>query len=95
MDRSDEALNWDYDEGADILYLSFGEPQPAYGDHLDDDIVLQYSLENDEIVGLTVLGFQEMGGVDALIERLEKLVSGLHIPLITAHADELRERAAV
>jgi len=24
-------INWDYDEEADVLYLSIGEPQPAVG----------------------------------------------------------------
>ena len=25
------AIDWDYDEEADVLYLSVGEPQPAVG----------------------------------------------------------------
>jgi uncharacterized protein YuzE len=82
--------NWDYDEISDILYISFGEPVPAYGEHLDDDIVLRYT-PDDELVGITVIGFKEMGGVDELLQRLNSLVDGLQIPLIRSHAAELRE----
>ncbi|MBD3293700.1 MAG: DUF2283 domain-containing protein [Armatimonadia bacterium] len=83
-------LNWDYDSVSDVLYISFGEPVPAYGEHLDEDILLRFSPDDDQIVGLTVIGFREMGGVDALLKRLKDLVADLRIPLIDSHADELR-----
>jgi len=94
MDRGMNELTWNYDEDADVLYLSFGEPTPAYGDHLDEDIVLRYSLADESVVGMTILGFREMGGIDALLERLEGFVSGLRIPEIAARAGELREKAS-
>lgn len=88
------ALNSDYDPDADVLYLSFGEPRPGHGEDLDEDIVLMRSLATDEIVGITVIGFQQMGGLDVLVERLQHLGRELRIPLIVERAEELREMVA-
>lgn len=94
MDRRTQHLISRYDEDADVLYLSFGEPRPGYGEHIDADIVLRHSLHDDEIVGITVIGFRQMGGVDALVERLQQLGRELRIPLIVERAEELREMVA-
>jgi len=94
MDRSGTRLTTSYDADADVLYLSFGEPVPAYGEHLDEDVVLRHALDDDRIVGITVIGFRQMGGVDALIERLQRPVTELRIPLILERAEELREMVA-
>ncbi|MGD9497245.1 MAG: DUF2283 domain-containing protein [Armatimonadota bacterium] len=88
------ALNSDHDPDADVLYLSFGEPVPAYGEHLDEDIVLRHACDDDRIVGITAIGFSQRGGVDALIERLQRLVAELRIPLIVERAEKLREMVA-
>jgi len=45
-----------YDEEADVLYISFGEPREAT-DSMDlDGIVYRYRGEN--LIGITVLGFK-------------------------------------
>ena len=33
------AINWDYDEEADVLYISIGEPQPAEGIDIGEGII--------------------------------------------------------
>jgi len=44
----------DYDEGADVLYISFARPQKATEtETLDDGILVRY--RDKEIVGITVL----------------------------------------
>jgi len=44
----------DYDPEGDVLYISFGEPQPADdADVTDDDIIVR--TRAGEIVGLTIL----------------------------------------
>jgi uncharacterized protein YuzE len=53
-----EVLNEDvrlnYDPEGDVLYISFGEPQPADDSEItDDDIVVR--TKNGKIVGLTIL----------------------------------------
>ncbi len=53
------AVSWDYDEKADALHLSFGEPRPAVGVELGDGLVLRYDEARDELVGLTVIGLRE------------------------------------
>ncbi len=51
-------IDWDYDEDADVLYLSIGKPQPAVGLDIGDGIVLRYDENRKELVGLTVIGLR-------------------------------------
>jgi len=44
----------DYDEEADVLYISFRRPQHADQSEMDDNVILHYSEE--QIVGITVIG---------------------------------------
>lgn len=43
----------DYDEEADVLYVSFQKPQNADNSILDDDAIINY--RHGEVVGVTVL----------------------------------------
>ena len=52
------AITWDYDEDADVLYLSLGEPQPAVGVDIGDGVIVRYDETRQEVVGLTVLGLR-------------------------------------
>ena len=54
-----ENLNWDYDEEADVLYISIGKPQKAIGIDIGDGAIMRYIEETGEIVGLTLLGVKE------------------------------------
>ncbi len=51
-------ISWEYDEDADVLYLSIGEPKPAVGVDIGEGVVLRYSEEQKELVGLTVIGLR-------------------------------------
>ncbi len=51
---SHEQLFIDYDEEADVLYISFGKPQKANDSiHGEDDIIRRK--KDNKIVGLTIL----------------------------------------
>jgi uncharacterized protein YuzE len=52
------AINWDYDEGADVLYLTVGEPQPAIGIDIGEGTVLRYDEARKEVVGVTLIGLK-------------------------------------
>lgn len=52
------AITWDYDEDADVLYLSIGEPQPALGIDIGEGVVLRYNEVRKEVVGLTLIGLR-------------------------------------
>ncbi len=54
-----ENLNWNYDEEADVLYISIGEPQKALGIDIGEGAVVRYKEETKEVVGLTLLGVKE------------------------------------
>ena len=48
----------DYDEEADVLYLSLGEPQPAVGVDIGEGVMVRYNEPRQEVVGLTLLGLR-------------------------------------
>lgn len=52
-------ITWDYDEEADVLYLSVGEPQPAVGVDIGEGVILRYDEARREVVGLTLIGLRE------------------------------------
>lgn len=54
-----EGLNWEYDEEADVLYLSVGPPKQAVGIDIGKGLVVRYDESAREIVGLTVIGLRE------------------------------------
>ncbi len=51
-----EKIILDYDEEADILYLSFGEPRSAITEEMGN-IGVRVDPKTNEIVGLTVIEF--------------------------------------
>jgi uncharacterized protein YuzE len=46
-----------YDPSADVLYCSFGKPQEAIGEEVDDGIIVRRNVETNAIVGITVIDF--------------------------------------
>ena len=52
-------LTWDYDDGADVLYISIGDPKPAVGVDVGDGLILRYDQAANEVVGLTVIGVRD------------------------------------
>jgi uncharacterized protein YuzE len=52
------AVSWEYDEEADVLYLSLGEPREAVGMDIGEGVVLRYDETRKEVVGLTVIGLR-------------------------------------
>jgi uncharacterized protein YuzE len=52
------SLSWDYDEEADVLYLSVGEPRPAVGVDIGEGVILRYDEAKKEVVGLTFIGLR-------------------------------------
>jgi uncharacterized protein YuzE len=51
-------VTWDYDEDADVLYLSLGEPKPAEGIDIGDGVILRYDQDQSEVIGLTLIGLR-------------------------------------
>ena len=52
-----KTLDIDYDEKADVLYISFGKPKAADDGILDNDVILRY--KKKELIGITVMDFKE------------------------------------
>jgi uncharacterized protein YuzE len=51
-------VNWDYDEEADVLYLSLGEPRQAVGVDIGEGVITRYDEANKEVVGITLIGLR-------------------------------------
>lgn len=58
FDKKDN-LDWDYDEEADVLYISIGEPRNALGIDIGDGAVIRYIEKTGEIAGITITGVRE------------------------------------
>jgi len=52
----DKALDIEYDEEADVLYISFGSPQPADDSEEVNDVI--YRFRENELVGITIPSFK-------------------------------------
>lgn len=52
------AVTWDYDEEADVLYLSVGEARPAVGVDIGEGVIVRYDESRREVVGLTLIGLR-------------------------------------
>jgi uncharacterized protein YuzE len=49
----------DYDEEADVLYISFRKPQGADDSEMEDNVVCHY--KSKSLVGITVIGARKYG----------------------------------
>lgn len=54
-------IEFDYDEEADVLYISFGKPREAVVEEVGN-IGLRIDEKNKEIVGLTIIEFLKTFG---------------------------------
>lgn len=54
-----ENLSWEYDDEADVLYISIGEPRSAEGVDIGEGVIVRIDPENKEVIGLTVLGISK------------------------------------
>jgi uncharacterized protein YuzE len=58
LEKSQE-IDWDYDEEADVLYISVGRPQPAVGIDIGEGVVVRYDEAHKVVVGLTLIGLRD------------------------------------
>ena len=50
-----EALSWEYDEDADVLYISVGEPTAALTVDLGESVLVRYDEKEKAVVGITIM----------------------------------------
>ena len=51
--------NWDYDDEADTLYMSVGQPREAMGLDVGNGTIVRYDVETHEVVGITFVGLRD------------------------------------
>lgn len=54
-----QKIEWDYDEDADVLYLSIGAPRKAVGVDIGEGTIIRFDEKQREIVGMTIIGLKE------------------------------------
>lgn len=54
--REPDDVEWSYDDGADVLYVSFGKPRPALGWDVGGGVIMRYTEDSGELVGFTLVG---------------------------------------
>jgi uncharacterized protein YuzE len=60
-------LDWDYDEEADVLYISVGKPRPALGVDIGEGVIVRWDEQKREVVGVTIIGLRAR-----LVEGIEQ-----------------------
>ncbi len=58
LDRTRD-IGWEYDEEADVLYLSIGEPKPSVGVDVGEGVVVRYDEADHAVTGVTLIGFRD------------------------------------
>ena len=55
ISEKQEKIKWDYDAEADVLYISFGNPQNAEGVDIGEGTIVRVQTDTNEITGLTII----------------------------------------
>lgn len=53
------SLTWYFDDEADVLYISIGEPKPSVGTDIGDGTIVRYDENNNEVTGITIVDFRD------------------------------------
>ncbi len=53
-----------YDKEADVLYMSFGEPEKAEGEEIEEGVFARYA-SSGKLNGLTVINFSKKFGTSS------------------------------
>lgn len=57
--EKEEKLSWEYDDEADVLYISIGEPKPAESLDIGEGTIVRIDPKTKEVVGFTLLSLSE------------------------------------
>lgn len=49
----------DYDEVADVLYITFGTGEPSYGDPVDGFFLIERGMKTNQITGCRLIGLKK------------------------------------
>lgn len=49
----------DYDEEADVLYITFGSGEPSYGDPVDGFFLIERGMKTDKVTGCRLIGLKK------------------------------------
>ena len=64
------SVGWEYDEEADVLYISFGKPKEALTLDMGSGILARYEKDTRTMVGFTITGLKAILGGAAQDESL-------------------------
>lgn len=75
-------MTCDYDQKADVMYVSFGGSEPAYFEELSDGIFLARGLFTDKPVGTRIIGYRRLvaAAVSSQVLGQQARVTDMHWP---------------
>ena len=59
-------MTFNYDEIADVLYITFGNPQKAFVKETKDGLLLRYARNTRRLCGITIAGFSEQAAITVI-----------------------------
>jgi uncharacterized protein YuzE len=63
-----------YDENADVLYISFGKPKPGIGVEVEEGDIVRVDPFTHRIVGVTIIDFRAKHGSDDLDKKTDSIL---------------------
>jgi hypothetical protein len=76
---SDDRVIADYDDDADVLYFSLGEPVPSESEDDPAGIVLRWSIQSGQPSGATVVGYRGYSWSRRLPDLISLVAHHLHV----------------
>lgn len=57
--EKEERLSWEYDDEADVLYISIGKPKPAEGVDIGEGTIVRIDPKTNEVIGFTLINLSK------------------------------------
>jgi len=70
-EKMSKRMKFDYDEGADVLYVSLGTGEPSFSEEIDDHVVVDFGMYTGAPTGFQILHIKgaDVHSVQVLLQK--------------------------
>jgi hypothetical protein len=70
-ESSGRDMKFDYDEKADVIYVSFGTGEPSYSEEIDDQLIVDFGIYTGAPTGFQLLNVKkdDIGSIQVVLKR--------------------------
>ncbi len=70
-EKMSKQMKFDYDQGADVLYVSLGTGEPSFSEEVDDHVVVDFGMYTDAPTGFQILHIKgaDVHSVQVLLQK--------------------------